>query len=249
MFCCKPFAEERINKILALVVCGLVITAPGASSGGEELISLESQSGACSINVEGRTILRVRYGGGYSTLEERAKVIAQSLAKLFQNSQKVVNFYVVWEKGRAIAFADQNKLFTVLKEDARVNKSDPLSLALSWLNNVQMEFYRIREKKEVEEVTEGIASWCSNGFEGRTTASGEIYTPYAFTAAHRTFPMGSVLLVTNLEDGRKVVVRVNDRGPWKEGRIVDLSLAAAKVLDIHEDGLSEVKVEVLRWGE
>lgn len=248
MFCCKPFAEERINKILALVICGLVITAPATESAAEELISLESQSHYCSINMEGRTILRIRYGGGYSTLEERAKVIAQSLAKLFKNSQKIVNFHVVWEKDKATAYAGQHKLFTVLREDALVNKSDPLSLALSWLNNVQIEFYRVKKEKEVKEIAEGIASWCSNGFSGRATASGEIYTPYAFTAAHRTFPIGSVLLVTNLEDGREVVVRVNDRGPWREDRVVDLSLAAAKVLDIHEDGLSKVKVEVLEWG-
>jgi len=249
LFCCKPFAEERINKILALMVCGLVIAAPGSRSGGAELISLESQSGACSINVEGRTAIRIRYGGGYSTLEERAKVIAQSLTKLFRSSREMVNFHVVWEKGKAIAFADQDKLFTVLKEDARANNSDPLSLALSWLNNIQIEFYRMREGKEVKEVTEGIASWCSNNFEGRATASGEPYNPYAFTAAHRTLPLGSVILVTNVEDGRQVVVRINDRGPWNESRVIDLSLAAAKVLDIHEDGLSEVKIEVLRWGE
>ncbi|MBP9015453.1 MAG: septal ring lytic transglycosylase RlpA family protein [Candidatus Atribacteria bacterium] len=107
----------------------------------------------------------------------------------------------------------------------------------------------MREGKEVKEVTEGIASWCSNNFEGRATASGEPYNPYAFTAAHRTLPLGSVILVTNVEDGRQVVVRINDRGPWNESRVIDLSLAAAKVLDIHEDGLSEVKIEVLRWGE
>ena len=248
MFCCKSFAEKRINQILALVVCGLVITVPGVEGAEEESIALESHSHSCSVSVEGRTILRIRCGGGYSTPEERAKVIAQSLAELFRNPQKTVNFHVVWKEGKAIAFAGQNKLFTVSEEDARANKSDPLSLALLWLNNVQMEFYRIREGTEAKEVTEGIASWCGSNFEGRATASGEPYNPYAFTVAHRNFPIGSVLLVTNPEDGRKVVVRVNDRGPWKKDRVVDLSLAAAQILDIYEEGLSEVKIEVLEWG-
>ena len=70
----------------------------------------------------------------------------------------------------------------------------------------------------------------------------------AMTAAHRTFPFGTRIRVTNLENGRTLVVRVNDRGPFHEGRIIDLSLGAAKELDVVKNGTARVRLEVIEWG-
>lgn len=92
----------------------------------------------------------------------------------------------------------------------------------------------------------GLASFYAHKHHGRRTASGERYDMHALTAAHRSLPFGTDLRVTNLRNGRSVVVRVNDRGPYRKGRIVDVSLAAARKLGLVSRGVARVKVEVLR---
>jgi rare lipoprotein A len=92
-------------------------------------------------------------------------------------------------------------------------------------------------------VQTGIASWYGRPFHGRRTASGEVYDMNVMTAAHRTMPLPSHAVVRNPANGREVVVRVNDRGPFKKGRIIDLSRAAARQLGI--DGLATVQVRRL----
>jgi len=94
-------------------------------------------------------------------------------------------------------------------------------------------------------VKTGIASFYADKFEGRQTANGEIYYHAKRTAAHRTLAFGSVVKVTNLENNKYVVVRVNDRGPFVDNRIIDLSKSAAKELGFVEKGLAKVKVEVI----
>ncbi|PJJ98606.1 hypothetical protein CO641_08360 [Lysobacteraceae bacterium NML91-0213] len=95
----------------------------------------------------------------------------------------------------------------------------------------------------------GRASYYGNKFHGRRTSNLEVYDMYAFTAAHKSLPLPSFARVTNLENGRSVVVRVNDRGPFHEGRVVDLSWAAAVKLDMHRAGTAEVEVVALSPGE
>ncbi|HEX2226184.1 MAG TPA: septal ring lytic transglycosylase RlpA family protein [Candidatus Binatia bacterium] len=91
----------------------------------------------------------------------------------------------------------------------------------------------------------GIASWYGPGFHGQATASGSIYNQNELTAAHQTLPMGTRLMVTNLNNGRAVQVLVNDRGPFVEGRIIDLSYAAARSIDMIGPGTAPVRIEVL----
>ena len=93
---------------------------------------------------------------------------------------------------------------------------------------------------------EGLASWYGHPYHGRPTASGEIYNMYDFTAAHRTLPFGTRVRVHNLENGRTVDVRINDRGPYGKGRIIDLSEAAAKQLDMIDAGVAPVTLEVVK---
>lgn len=91
----------------------------------------------------------------------------------------------------------------------------------------------------------GVASYYGTEFAGRRTASGERYRSSDFTAAHRTAPFGSHIRVRNLGNGREVVVRVNDRGPWSRGRIIDLSYAAAKVIGLQQSGTARVSLTLL----
>lgn len=96
---------------------------------------------------------------------------------------------------------------------------------------------------------EGIASFYADKFEGRKTASGDKYKHSRLTAAHRTLPFGTILKVTNLDNQKSVQVKINDRGPFVEGRIIDLSKSAAKILDFVNKGLVKVKIEVVNAGD
>jgi rare lipoprotein A len=91
----------------------------------------------------------------------------------------------------------------------------------------------------------GIASWYGDDFHGWVTASGEIYDMHMLTAAHRTLPLGTIVRVTNVVNGRHVMIRINDRGPYVNGRILDVSYAAAKRLDMLRDGISAIQLEVV----
>ena len=91
----------------------------------------------------------------------------------------------------------------------------------------------------------GVASWYGPGFHGRPTASGEIYDQFKLTAAHRTLPLGSRVMVTNLHNDRSLEVSINDRGPFAKGRILDLSYAAARVLGVVGPGTAQVRLEVI----
>ena len=98
-------------------------------------------------------------------------------------------------------------------------------------------------------IERGIASWYGEEFHGRPTSSGEIYDMHALTAAHKLMPLGTVAKVTNLENGRSVIVKINDRGPFIDDRIIDLSYGSAGAIDMVETGLAPVEIEVLKWGE
>jgi rare lipoprotein A len=95
-------------------------------------------------------------------------------------------------------------------------------------------------------VETGKASWYGAPYHNRRSSNGEIYDMNSLTAAHRTLPLGSTVRVTNLKTGHSTIVRITDRGPFIEGRIVDLSLAAAKQADVWQAGVAQVRLEVLR---
>ena len=96
-------------------------------------------------------------------------------------------------------------------------------------------------------VQSGIASWYGSDFHGKTTSNGESYDMYAMTAAHKTLPLGVYVKVRNRDNGREAVVRINDRGPFVTGRIIDLSYLAARLIDIVGSGTAPVKIEALGY--
>jgi rare lipoprotein A len=104
-------------------------------------------------------------------------------------------------------------------------------------------WYHPQEDPNYEEV--GLASWYGDRFHGRPTATGETFDMNALTAAHKTLPLPGLVEVTNLENGRTVVLRVNDRGPFVDGRIIDLSRGAARELGLLERGVGRVRVRYL----
>lgn len=97
----------------------------------------------------------------------------------------------------------------------------------------------------IDPVQTGLASWYGPGFHGQDTSSRETFNMYELTAAHRTLPFGTWVEVTNLDNGRSVRVKINDRGPFIRGRIIDLSYAAARVLGMVDPGVIPVRIDVL----
>lgn len=108
-------------------------------------------------------------------------------------------------------------------------------------------YHLIKDESSYKE--RGYASWYGKKFNGYHTSNGELYDMYAMTGAHKTLPIPSYVRVTNLDNGRSVVVRINDRGPFHEGRIIDLSYAAAQRIGIHKTGTGRVEVEIALPGD
>jgi len=104
--------------------------------------------------------------------------------------------------------------------------------------------YRVRQA-QVQQVIQGMASWYGPGFHGRRSANGEVYNQNAMTAAHRSLPFGTQVRVTNLQTGKSVVVRINDRGPYTGNRVIDLSAAAAQYLGMIHSGIAPVRLDIL----
>ena len=95
----------------------------------------------------------------------------------------------------------------------------------------------------------GVSSFYAEDFHGKLTANGEVYDMYGVTAAHKTLPLNTVCRVTNLSNNKSLILRINDRGPYIAGRILDCSYGAAKKLDFVQQGTTEVKIEVIEWGD
>ena len=98
-------------------------------------------------------------------------------------------------------------------------------------------------------ILKGVSSFYAEDFHGKLTANGEVYDMYGLTAAHKTLPLNTVCRVTNLSNKKSLILRINDRGPYIKGRILDCSYGAAKKLDFINEGTTNVKIEVIEWGD
>jgi rare lipoprotein A len=107
---------------------------------------------------------------------------------------------------------------------------------------------RVTHVEAIAQFEEGMASYYADEFNGRQTSNGEIYDMNQMTAAHQTLPFNTKVRVTNLSNGRSVVVRINDRGPFNDNRIIDLSLAAAKAIELIGSGTAQVRLEIVEAG-
>lgn len=112
-------------------------------------------------------------------------------------------------------------------------------------NNIDLSSY---EKLPALEIQIGTASFYADKYNGRITFSGEVYDMNGISAAHPSYQMDTILRITNLDNNKTIIARVNDRMPERADRIIDLSLGAAKELDFVKEGLAKVKIEVLEWG-
>ena len=100
-----------------------------------------------------------------------------------------------------------------------------------------------------KKVYKGLSSYYGKKFHGKLTANGEVYDMYGLTAAHKTFPLNTICRVTNISNNKSLILRINDRGPYVGERILDCSYGAAKKLGFLNEGVTEVKIEIIEWGD
>jgi rare lipoprotein A (peptidoglycan hydrolase) len=138
-------------------------------------------------------------------------------------------------------------LATVSRANIPYAEPDPTVVKVAPPSGARMQNVSLstNRKPASKHALRGHASWYGPGFHGKKTASGEIYDQTKLTAAHKTLPLGSKAKVTNLENGNTVEVQINDRGPFIEGRIIDMSQAAAGALGFVEAGIAPVRVEMV----
>ena len=118
-----------------------------------------------------------------------------------------------------------------------------------YVDTTGMSRKQIESIKNHPKVQIGVASYYGKKFHKKRTANGEIFNMYKVSAAHKSYPLGTKVRVTNLENGRSIKLFINDRGPFVKGRIIDLSYKAARKLDFVSQGTTKVKIEVLRLGD
>jgi rare lipoprotein A len=142
----------------------------------------------------------------------------------------------------------ENSKSVIVKINDRKSHSKTNIIVVSWKTARQLDMIdkgKVKVKLEAISGQHGFASWYGHPFHGRITANGEIYDMGKLTAAHKKLPFNTKVRVTNLSNGKSVTVRINDRGPYVKGRIIDLSKEAAHRIDMVEAGISMVKLSIL----
>ena len=130
-------------------------------------------------------------------------------------------------------------------DSAKVNKLESNNLNSGFIPQSDIDFAPNPATQVARSTFSGRASWYGPGFHGRRTANGEVFNSNALTAAHRSLPFGTRVRVTNIHNGRSVIVRINDRGPFIRGRIIDVSAGAARILRMIHSGVAPVRIEIL----
>ena len=100
-----------------------------------------------------------------------------------------------------------------------------------------------------KKIYKGVSSWYGPNFHGKLTANGEVYDQYGITAAHKELPLNTIVRVTNLDNNKSIILRINDRGPYAKNRVLDCSYGAAKKLDFLNKGTASVKIEIIEFGD
>lgn len=188
---------------------------------------------------------------------EKTKQIAQILNKLlYEQKLRADQILPGIRNNNYIARIGNEIIFTVDKKLAKASETNPSALTMKWVNDLRYAFggypvnYQVSRgiSRYSGKSIYGYASWYGGRFQGRFTSSGETYNMFDFTAAHRTIPLGTPVLVTNLNNGRSVLVKINDRGPFSDPRkrIIDLSRGAFRAIAPLNSGVVRIKLDIMR---
>ena len=213
---------SRWPSMLAVAVACIMLAAPmKADAASASTLSANISSGSSSSDVS-KASRKSESGSAKSKKSQKS-----------QDSDKPQKSAVSGKSSKSEKSAKSSNSSKSTQKDKQVSEKSTDSRDI-WLKRAQE-----------SEVFTGKASWYGRDFHGGSTASGFNYDMYTFTAAHRTLPMGTVVRVTDQENGKSVMVCVTDRGPFVRGRIIDLSFAAAQQLDLGKRGVGKVELEVV----
>lgn len=239
--------HDPLYSIENVVMAGEGIGARQARIGGREV---------GEVVIHRQVVLRMRTAAGGLKPFDRAKIIAHRLAEYVGKAHAPDAVFPDVANGLIAVSWQGDLIVTVDTEHAKLNHTSEYLLAKVWANNIRRALGTTPVPREhvlyngSEEMTIAfcVASWYGESFHGRPTASGETYNSLALTAAHRYLPFGTQVRVTNLHNGKSVMVTVNDRGPYVDGRLIDLSSGAATAIGLKDQGIGSVKLEVMGPG-
>ncbi|MFN8576826.1 MAG: septal ring lytic transglycosylase RlpA family protein [Candidatus Sericytochromatia bacterium] len=255
-----------MNSNLLRLTMGLVLTVTsfvspngyGATQKSNHIsIGFIGDNKTAHVTVNDQNVITIKANEKINPLI-KTKEIAQNLNELLNEKQlRPDSILPAIRNGKYIARVNEKTIFSVDEKIAKTMKNDPAQLTMKWVNNLRLALggnqvgYRVSRSLSVRSSSSsqvGYSSWYGSGFHGRPTASGEAYNMYKFTAAHRTLPLGTPILVTNLANGRSVMVKVNDRGPYADtgNRVIDLSQAAFSAISPLGAGVIRIKIDVMR---
>lgn len=246
-----------IGLVLGVTAIGSPAAYAANKKGSHVSIGFIGDSKTAHVTVNDKNVITIKADKQINPLET-TKQIAKNLNALLNNKQLRSDSILPAVRGNNyIAKVNDKTIFTVDKKLADSMKKDPAQLTMKWVNNLRIALggnqvgYRVSRSLAVRSsgsTQVGYSSWYGPGFHGRPTASGEAYNMYKYTAAHRTLPLGTNVLVTNLSNGRSVIVKINDRGPYAEthNRILDLSQAAFSAISPLGAGVARIKIDVMR---
>ncbi|HHT01160.1 MAG TPA: septal ring lytic transglycosylase RlpA family protein [Firmicutes bacterium] len=207
------------------------------------------------VTVNEQVVLRLRAAAGGVDAPCRAQLVASRLHKAIAAGW-CEQLHPGMRNGQIVVLAGEEPIVTIDESTALLNHCTPVQLAWQWCRNLAGALGQTSLPSAVAfdipgqglYTVYGKASWYGPGFERSRTASGEPFNARDLTAAHRTLPFGTRVLVTNLVTGDQVIVRINDRGPWVAGRIIDLSEQAARELGLVGRGVGNVRLDYLVKG-
>lgn len=246
------------NVLLASLPKGTEVKAK-VGPGGAELVSENPQyaNAVVMMDKQGRVhadvYVRVQrvlsLAGDDGT---RANAIAEALNKAYAKGGLRPDMITPGRRGNNyVILAGREPLITIDEKLAVSQGARPATLVLSWIDNMRTAMGGVPFAQQASRggaffagTRIGHASWYGPGFNGRRAASGERFDQNMMTAAHKTLPFGTLLLVTNLRSQRSCIVRINDRGPYVAGREIDLSAAAARTIGV--GGVATVRIDILR---
>lgn len=207
------------------------------------------------VVIHRRVVLRIRTSAGGIKPFDRAVVVAHRLAECLGDGYQSGTIFPDAQNGSIIVSWQGRLVVTVDSAHAGLNNTNEHALAKVWANNIRHALGSQAVPREYvmqngDEVATAfcVASWYGGEFHGRPTANGETFDRQGFTAAHRYLPFGTKVQVTNLHNGKSVMVTINDRGPYVAGRAIDLSSGAASAIGLKEQGIGNVKLEVMGPG-
>ncbi len=189
-------------------------------------------------------IFRLRDKGLFDTSLLRTMAVIEKLNKIFDKEKHIKLYDFKFNVKTNELLYKKERILKITQMDIKLNKTEPLALGLLWLNRLRIGILNERGYVLGKKVW-GVASWYGVRFHGRKTAYGEIYNRFELTAASLKYPYNTLLIVTNPQNKRRIIIRINDKGPYRKGRILDLSEGSAYLLGMKKEGVKKLIIQTV----